>query len=61
MKTKNQTDPYKRVVAARINALNSEKLFLQRVHDQLTTQWRLVDGRLAAIDRQIAQEKASVE
>ena len=47
--------------AARVSSMESEKLYLQNLHGQMGEAWRSVGDRIAALDRQIAAEKASVE
>jgi hypothetical protein len=47
-------------VAARVAAMEQEKMYLQDLHGELGRQWRSIGDRIASIDRQVAAEKASV-
>lgn len=50
----------RRTGAARVSSMESEKLYLQNLHGELGNQWRSIGDRMAALDRQIKVEKASV-
>lgn len=47
-------------VAARVAAMESEKLHLQNLHGEISRARLSIGDRIAALDRQIAAEKASV-
>lgn len=44
--------------AARVNALESERHFLQHLHKDLMARCRLIGDRIRAIDEQIKAEQA---
>ena len=47
-------------VAARVSSMESEKLYLQNLHGDISRLRLSIADRIAALDRQIAAEKASV-
>ena len=47
-------------VAARVASMESEKLYLQNLHGDISRLRLSIGDRIAALDRQIAAEKASV-
>jgi len=64
MKLKLEADSSQRLirhaVAARVAAMESEKLYLQNLHGEISTMRLSIGDRIAALDRQIASEKSSV-
>jgi len=46
-------------VAARVNSMAAEKLYLQKLHSELGRQWRSISDRIELLDRQILAEQAS--
>jgi hypothetical protein len=55
-----QQQVVRHTVAARVAAMESEKLYLQTLHGELGRQWRSIGDRIESINRQVAAEKASV-
>lgn len=56
-KTNSQALQAMKVAAARVVAMEAEKLFLQKLHGEMQLQWLTVGERIARLSRQIKDEK----
>lgn len=54
-------ESYKSAVAARINSMKSEKIFLEKLYWALLNDTNQIKNRLDLIDKQILAEKESVK
>lgn len=50
----------RQTVAARVSEMESEKIYLQNLHGDISRVRLSIGDRISALDRQIAAEKASV-